>query len=312
MRILVTGGAGFVGSNLCRRLFNEGHEVFCLDNLQTGRLENISDLFEKNRFHFIEHDVIKPLDLSVDQIYNLACPASPPHYQENPLQTIRTNFYGAENMLELAKKKHAVILQASTSEVYGNPLVIPQEEIYWGNVNPIGPRACYDEGKRIAETLFFNYHQQYGVKIRVARIFNTYGPGMSTCDGRVVSNLIMNALRGEDLTLYGDGSQTRSFCYVDDTVDGLIRMMNHADDEFTGPINLGNPSERTVRDLAEHVLRLTGAASGITYLPLPVDDPIRRKPDISLAEKILGWYPRVEIDDGLKMTIDYFRRELEL
>ena len=312
MRILVTGGAGFVGSNLCRRLFNEGHEVFCLDNLQTGRLENISDLFEKNRFHFIEHDVIKPLDLSVDQIYNLACPASPPHYQENPLQTIRTNFYGAENMLELAKKKHAVILQASTSEVYGNPLVIPQEEIYWGNVNPIGPRACYDEGKRIAETLFFNYHRQYGVKIRVARLFNTYGPGMSTSDGRVVSNLIMNALRGEDLTLYGDGSQTRSFCYVDDTVDGLIRMMNHADDEFTGPINLGNPSERTVSDLAEHVLRLTGAASGITYLPLPVDDPIRRKPDISLAEKILGWYPRVEIDDGLKMTIDYFRRELEL
>lgn len=288
MRILVTGGAGFVGSNLCRRLFNEGHEVFCLDNLQTGRLENISDLFEKNRFHFIEHDVIKPLDLSVDQIYNLACPASPPHYQENPLQTIRTNFYGAENMLELAKKKHAVILQASTSEVYGNPLVIPQEEIYWGNVNPIGPRACYDEGKRIAETLFFNYHRQYGVKIRVARLFNTYGPGMSTSDGRVVSNLIMNALRGEDLTLYGDGSQTRSFCYVDDTVDGLIRMMNHADDEFTGPINLGNPSERTVSDLAEHVLRLTGAASGITYLPLPVDDPIRRKPDISLAEKILG------------------------
>lgn len=312
MRILVTGGAGFVGSNLCRRLFNEGHEVFCLDNLQTGRLENISDLFEKNRFHFIEHDVIKPLDLSVDQIYNLACPASPPHYQENPLQTIRTNFYGAENMLELAKKKHAVILQASTSEVYGNPLVIPQEEIYWGNVNPIGPRACYDEGKRIAETLFFNYHRQYGVKIRVARLFNTYGPGMSTSDGRVVSNLIMNALRGENLTIYGDGSQTRSFCYVDDTVDGLIRMMNHADDEFTGPINLGNPSERTVSDLAEHVLRLTGAASGITYLPLPVDDPIRRKPDINLAEKILGWYPRVEIDDGLKITIDYFRRELEL
>ena len=277
MRILVTGGAGFVGSNLCRRLFNEGHEVFCLDNLQTGRLENISDLFGKNRFHFIEHDVIKPLDLSVDQIYNLACPASPPHYQENPLQTIRTNFYGAENMLELAKKKHAVILQASTSEVYGNPLVIPQEEIYWGNVNPIGPRACYDEGKRIAETLFFNYHRQYGVKIRVARLFNTYGPGMSTSDGRVVSNLIMNALRGEDLTLYGDGSQTRSFCYVDDTVDGLIRMMNHADDEFTGPINIGNPSERTVRDLSNHILQLTGSASGVTFLPLPVDDPVRRK-----------------------------------
>lgn len=312
MRILVTGGAGFIGSCLCRRLYDEGHEVFCLDNLQTGRLKNINDIFGKNRFHFIEYDVINPLDLSIDQIYNLACPASPPHYQENPLQTIRTNFYGAENMLELAKKEHAVILQASTSEVYGNPLVIPQEEIYWGNVNPIGPRACYDEGKRIAETLFFNYHRQYGVKIRVARIFNTYGPGMSAGDGRVVSNLIMNALRGEDLTLYGDGSHTRSFCYVDDTVEGLIRTMNHLDDEFTGPINLGNPSERTVRDLAEHVIRLTGAASGIAYLPLPVDDPIRRKPDISLAKKILGWYPRVEIDDGLKMTIDYFRRELEL
>lgn len=312
MRVLVTGGAGFVGSHLCKRLYQEGHDVFCLDNLQTGRIENVSKLFWKDRFHFIEHDVTKPLDLSIDQIYNLACPASPPQYQKDPLQTIRTNFYGAENMLELAKREHAVILQASTSEVYGNPLVSPQEEIYWGNVNPIGPRACYDEGKRIAETLFFNYHRQYGVRIRVARIFNTYGPGMSTGDGRVVSNLIMNALRGEDLTLYGDGSQTRSFCYVDDTVDGLIRMMNHADDEFTGPINLGNPSERTVRDLAEHVIRLTGAASGIAYLPLPVDDPVRRKPDISMAEKILDWHPQVDIDDGLKMTIEYFRSELEL
>ena len=312
MNILVTGGAGFIGSHLCKRLYKEGHKVFCLDNLQTGRLKNISELYGKDRFHFIEQDVIKPLDLSVDQIYNLACPASPPHYQENPLQTIRTNFYGAENMLELAKKEHAVILQASTSEVYGNPLVIPQEEIYWGNVNPIGPRACYDEGKRIAETLFFNYHRQYGVRIRVARLFNTYGPGMSTGDGRVVSNFITNALRGENLTLYGDGSQTRSFCFVDDTVEGLIRLMNHMDDELIGPINIGNPSERTVRDLSNHILQLTGSASGVTFLPLPVDDPVRRKPDISMAEKILDWHPQVDIDDGLKMTIEYFRSELEL
>ena len=312
MNILVTGGAGFIGSHLCKRLYKEGHKVFCLDNLQTGRLKNISELYGKDRFHFIEQDVIKPLDLSVDQIYNLACPASPPHYQENPLQTIRTNFYGAENMLELAKREHAVILQASTSEVYGNPLVSPQEEIYWGNVNPIGPRACYDEGKRIAETLFFNYHRQYGVRIRVARLFNTYGPGMSTGDGRVVSNFITNALRGENLTLYGDGSQTRSFCFVDDTVEGLIRLMNHMDDELIGPINIGNPSERTVRDLSNHILQLTGSASGVTFLPLPVDDPVRRKPDISMAEKILDWHPQVDIDDGLKMTIEYFRSELEL
>ena len=286
--------------------------MFCLDNLQTGRLKNISELYGKDRFHFIEQDVIKPLDLSVDQIYNLACPASPLHYQENPLHTIRTNYYGAENMLELAKREHAVILQASTSEVYGNPLVSPQEEIYWGNVNPIGPRACYDEGKRIAETLFFNYHRQYGVRIRVARLFNTYGPGMSTGDGRVVSNFITNALRGENLTLYGDGSQTRSFCFVDDTVEGLVRLMNHMDDELIGPINIGNPSERTVRDLSNHILQLTGSASGVTFLPLPVDDPVRRKPDISMAEKILDWPPQVDIDDGLKMTIEYFRSELEL
>ena len=286
--------------------------MFCLDNLQTGRLKNISELYGKDRFHFIEQDVIKPLDLSVDQIYNLACPASPLHYQENPLHTIRTNYYGAENMLELAKREHAVILQASTSEVYGNPLVSPQEEIYWGNVNPIGPRACYDEGKRIAETLFFNYHRQYGVRIRVARLFNTYGPGMSTGDGRVVSNFITNALRGENLTLYGDGSQTRSFCFVDDTVEGLVRLMNHMDDELIGPINIGNPSERTVRDLSNHILQLTGSASGVTFLPLPVDDPVRRKPDISMAEKILDWHPQVDIDDGLKMTIEYFRSELEL
>ena len=312
MNILITGGAGFIGSHLCKRLYKEGHKVFCLDNLQTGRLKNISELYGKDRFHFIEQDVIKPLDLSVDQIYNLACPASPLHYQENPLHTIRTNYYGAENMLELAKREHAVILQASTSEVYGNPLVSPQEEIYWGNVNPIGPRACYDEGKRIAETLFFNYHRQYGVRIRVARLFNTYGPGMSTGDGRVVSNFITNALRGENLTLYGDGSQTRSFCFVDDTVEGLIRLMNHMDDELIGPINIGNPSERTVRDLSNHILQLTGSASGVTFLPLPVDDPVRRKPDISMAEKILDWHPQVDIDDGLKMTIEYFRSELEL
>ena len=312
MNILVTGGAGFIGSHLCKRLYKEGHKVFCLDNLQTGRLKNISELYGKDRFHFIEQDVIKPLDLSVDQIYNLACPASPLHYQENPLHTIRTNYYGAENMLELAKREHAVILQASTSEVYGNPLVSPQEEIYWGNVNPIGPRACYDEGKRIAETLFFNYHRQYGVRIRVARLFNTYGPGMSTGVGRVVSNFITNALRGENLTLYGDGSQTRSFCFVDDTVEGLIRLMNHMDDELIGPINIGNPSERTVCDLADHILRLTGSTSGIAFLPLPIDDPVRRKPDISMAEKILDWHPQVDIDDGLKMTIEYFRSELEL
>jgi len=312
MRVLVTGGAGFVGSRLCKRLYNDGHEVFCVDNLQTGRLENVSELCGKDMFHFIEHDVIEPLDLPVERIYNLACPASPPHYQKDPLQTIRTNFYGAENMLELAKKNNAVILQASTSEVYGNPLVHPQTESYWGNVNPIGPRACYDEGKRIAETLFFNYHRQHGVTIRVARLFNTYGPGMCVTDGRVVSNLIMNALRGEDLTLYGDGSQTRSFCFVDDTVEGLVRLMEHADRELTGPVNLGNPSERTVCDLAEHILRLTGSASGIVYLPLPADDPIRRKPDISLAENVLGWRPQVDIDDGLKMTIEYFRSELAL
>lgn len=312
MRVLVTGGAGFLGSHLCKRLYKEGHEVFCLDNLQTGRLENVKELYGKDRFQFIEHDVIDRLDLSVDQIYNLACPASPPQYQKEPLQTIRTNFYGAENMLELAKREQAVILQASTSEVYGNPLVFPQAENYWGNVNPIGPRACYDEGKRIAETLFFNYHRQYGVKIRVARLFNTYGPRMSNSDGRVVSNLITNALRGENLTIYGDGSQTRSFCFVDDTVEGLIRMMNHLDDELTGPINLGNPSERTVLDLAEHILRLTGSSSGIEYLPLPVDDPIHRKPDIRLAGEILDWHPQMDIDDGLKITIEYFRSVLEL
>ena len=312
MRVLVTGGAGFIGSHLCERLWLDGHEVICVDNLQTGSPENLRTLQGKENFRFLLHDVTEPLDLPVDRIYNLACPASPVHYQEDPIHTIRTCFYGAENMLELARKYGAVILQTSTSEVYGDPLVHPQTERYRGNVNPIGPRACYDEGKRIAETLFADYHRQYGVRIRVVRLFNTYGPRMSINDGRSVSNLISQALRGEDLTVYGDGSQTRSFCYVEDTVEGIVRMMEHPDDGLTGPLNLGNPSERTILDLAQRILRLTGSASRIVFAPLPVDDPVRRKPDITLAKEKLGWKPTTGIDEGLKKTIEYFETELKL
>ena len=306
MKILITGGAGFLGSALGRRLLKEGNEIWCLDNFFTGRMENIADLLDNPLFHLLRQDVIEPIDIPVDQIYNLACPASPEHYQQNPVHTAKTCFLGALNMLELAKKYDATILQASTSEIYGDPLVHPQTETYKGNVNPVGIRSCYDEGKRIAETLFFDHARQFGTKIRVVRIFNTYGPGMDPKDGRVVSNFIIQALRGEKITIYGDGTQTRCFCYVDDMVEALIRMMNNTIG-FTGPVNLGNPIELTVAELAKKVIQLTGSSSVLAYHELPQDDPVRRRPDISLAKKMLGWEPKVSLAEGLKKTISYFK-----
>ena len=306
-RILVTGGAGFIGSHLCRRLLNEGNDVICLDNFFTGSKENIRPLIGNDHFELVRHDVINPYYAEVDEVYNLACPASPIHYQYNPIKTIKTSVMGAINMLGLAKEVRAKILQASTSEVYGDPFIHPQIESYWGNVNPIGIRSCYDEGKRCAETLFMDYHRQNNVRIKIIRIFNTYGPNMHPQDGRVVSNFIMQALRGEDITIYGDGMQTRSFQYVDDLIEGMVRMM-HTDDDFTGPVNIGNPGEFTMLELAEMVLRLTGSHSRIVFKPLPADDPHQRQPNIDLArEKLGGWQPTVSLEDGLNRTIDYFR-----
>lgn len=305
-RILVTGGAGFLGSHLCTRLANQGHEVICVDNLFTGSKENIRSLMEKPNFEFIRHDVVEPLSLEVDQIYNLACPASPPHYQYNPIKTGKTSVLGALNLLELAKEKKARILQASTSEVYGDPEVHPQPESYRGNVNTMGIRSCYDEGKRMAETFFHDYHQVHGVEIKIMRIFNTYGPQMNPEDGRVVSNFIMQALRGEDITIYGDGSQTRSFCYVDDLIQGMILLMN-SEKEFIGPCNIGNPDEFTVKALAEKVISLTGSTSSLVQQPLPSDDPTQRKPVIDLAWEKLGWVPKVDLEEGLSRSIPWFR-----
>jgi UDP-glucuronate decarboxylase len=304
--VLVTGGAGFLGSHLCDRLIAAGQEVLCVDNLFTGSRRNIQHLLMNPNFEFMRHDVCFPLYVEVDAIYNLACPASPIHYQHDPIQTTKTSVHGAINMLGLAKRLNVPILQASTSEVYGDPDIHPQVEGYWGNVNPIGPRSCYDEGKRCAETLFFDYHRQLGLKIKVARIFNTYGPRMHPNDGRVVSNFIVSALKGIPITLYGDGSQTRSFCYVDDTIDGLIRMMN-SPDEVTGPINIGNPNEMSVKELAEAVIAKIGVDAELQLCELPSDDPKQRQPDIDRAREILGWEPRVNLDDGLTRTIAYFR-----
>ena len=306
-RILVTGGAGFLGSHLIDRLIEQGHEVICADNLFTGTKRNIEHLHNHPRFEFVRHDVCNPLKLEVDEIYNLACPASPVHYQYNPVLTTKTSVMGAMNMLGLAKRLRCPIFQASTSEVYGDPEVHPQRESYWGHVNPIGTRSCYDEGKRCAETLFFDYHRQHGVQIKVARIFNTYGPRMHPKDGRVVSNFITQALNGEDITVYGDGSQTRSFCYRDDLVEGFLRLMD-SPAELTGPINLGNPGEFTMLELAEQVLKLTGSHSKIIHMPLPQDDPRQRQPDIGLAKSKLGWEPKVPLAEGLKRTIEYFRQ----
>jgi len=305
MRILVTGGAGFIGSHLCERLIGEGNEVLCLDNFFTGRRENIFHLLDNPRFELLRHDVTEPILLEVDQIYNLACPASPVHYQYNPVKTVKTNVMGTINMLGLAKRVRARILQASTSEVYGDPLEHPQTERYWGNVNPIGLRSCYDEGKRLAETLMTDYHRQNKVDIRIARIFNTYGPRMLEDDGRVVSNFIVQALRGEPLTLYGEGQQTRSFCYVDDLIEGLIRLMNV--ENLHEPVNLGNPGEFTIQQLAEEVIKTCDSKSGFTYLPLPADDPRQRKPDITRAQTELGWNPTVPLREGLKKTVEDFR-----
>jgi len=304
-RILITGGAGFLGSHLSERLVAAGHDVLCVDNYFTGSKDNIAHLFGNSHFEVLRHDVTFPLYLEVDEIYNLACPASPIHYQFDPVQTTKTSVHGAINMLGLAKRVKAKIFQASTSEVYGDPEVHPQPEEYRGNVNPIGPRACYDEGKRCAETLFFDYHRQHGVKIKVARIFNTYGPRMHPNDGRVVSNFIVQALKGQDITIYGDGAQTRSFCYVDDLIEGFVRLMD-SPDAITGPINLGNPHEFTIRQLAERVIALTGAKSKLVQRPLPADDPMQRKPDISKAKNLLGWEPKIQLDEGLKKTISYF------
>lgn len=308
-RILITGGAGFIGSHLCERLLKEGNDVICLDNFFTGSKDNIRHLIGNNHFELVRHDITKEYFAEVDEIYNLACPASPPHYQYNPIKTIKTSVLGMINMLGLAKRCNAKILQASTSEVYGDPHIHPQVESYWGNVNPIGIRSCYDEGKRCAETLMMDYHRQNNVKTRIARIFNTYGPNMDPYDGRVVSNCIVQALKGEDITIYGDGSQTRSFCYVDDLVDGLIKMMNN-DKDFIGPVNLGNPSERTILNLAEIIIRLTNSNSKLKFMPLPQDDPVQRQPDISLAKEKLNWMPQTDIESGLKKTIDYFEEKL--
>jgi UDP-glucuronate decarboxylase len=308
-RILVTGGAGFLGSHLCERLLNEPCDVICVDNFFTGSRQTISHLLSNPRFEILRHDITFPLYVEVDQIYNLACPASPLHYQRDPVQTIKTAVHGAINMLGLAKRVKARILQASTSEVYGDPEEHPQKEKYWGKVNPIGPRSCYDEGKRCAETLFFDYYRQHKLDIKVVRIFNTYGPRMHLNDGRVVSNFIVQALKGDDITIYGDGLQTRSFCFVDDMIEGFIRMMD-SDAGFCGPVNLGNTSESTMRELAETVIRLTKSKSVLRYKPLPTDDPRQRQPDISLAEDELGWKPKILLEDGLKETIAYFRKAL--
>jgi UDP-glucuronate decarboxylase len=309
MRILVTGGAGFIGSHLCDRLLAGGHHVICLDNLFTGRRENVAHLLENDRFELLRHDVTEPLFIDVEQIYNLACPASPIHYQYNPVKTVKSNVLGTINMLVLAKRLRARVLQASTSEVYGDPIVHPQPESYWGNVNPIGPRSCYDEGKRVAETLMMDYHRQDKVDIRIARIFNTYGPRMAENDGRVVSNFIVQALRGQELTLYGTGEQTRSFCYVDELVDGLIRLMQ-AEGRHE-PVNLGNPVEFTIRQLATEVCRIVGGESRVTFKPLPQDDPVQRKPDITRAREWLGWDPQIHLSAGLARTVSFFRHRLE-
>jgi UDP-glucuronate decarboxylase len=308
-RILVTGGAGFLGSHLCERLLNEGHDVVCLDNYFTGQKRNVVHLIGHPYFELVRHDVTMPYFVEVDEIYNLACPASPIHYQYNPIKTVKTSVMGAINMLGLAKRIKAKVLQASTSEVYGDPEVHPQTEDYWGHVNPIGERACYDEGKRAAETLFVNYHKQNGVRIKIIRIFNTFGPRMHPNDGRVVSNFIVQALQNQDITIYGDGSQTRSFCYVDDLIEGMIRMMNTGDN-ITGPVNMGNPVEFTIMELAEKVIAFTGAKSRIVYKPLPSDDPMQRKPDISKAKELLGWEPESSLEEGLVKTIEYFRETL--
>ncbi len=308
-RVLVTGGSGFIGSHLCERLLKEGNDVICLDNFFTGQKQNVAHLIGSPYFELVRHDVIQPYYAEVDEIYNLACPASPVHYQYNPIKTVKTSVMGAINMLGLAKRIKAKILQASTSEVYGDPKVHPQQEAYWGNVNPIGLRSCYDEGKRCAETLFMDYHRQNGVKIKIVRIFNTYGPRMFMNDGRVVSNFVVQALKNEDITIYGDGSQTRSFQYVDDLVEGMLRLMATPDD-FTGPVNIGNPGEFTIKELAEKVIALTGSRSKLVYRPLPSDDPTQRKPDITLARERLQWSPEVQLEEGLKKTIAYFEEEL--
>jgi UDP-glucuronate decarboxylase len=308
-RCLVTGGAGFIGSHLCEVLLEAGHEVLCLDNYFTGRRDNIFHLMDNKRFELMRHDISLPLQVEVDRIYNLACPASPVHYQFDPVQTVKTSVMGAINVLALAQRLKVPVLQASTSEVYGDPQVHPQVESYWGNVNPIGPRSCYDEGKRCAETLFFDYHRQYNVEVKVVRIFNTYGPRMHRNDGRVVSNFIVQALEGKDITLYGSGTQTRAFCYVDDLVNGLVKMMA-TPDGFTGPVNLGNPVEQTIASLAETIVRLVGSKSKVVYRPIPVDDPMQRKPNIDVARSALGWNPTVAVEEGLLRTINYFDRLL--
>lgn len=308
-RILVTGGAGFIGSHLCEKLLEEGNDVVCMDNLFTGQKDNIRHLMDSPFFEFIRHDILQDVYVECDQIYNLACPASPIYYQYDPIKTGKTSVIGALHTLGLAKRCHARILQASTSEVYGDPQVHPQPESYRGYVNPIGIRACYDEGKRMAETMFFDYHRQHAVDIKVVRIFNTYGPRMRTDDGRVVSNFIIQALKGDDITIYGDGNQTRSFCYVDDLVDGMVRMMN-SEEGFTGPVNLGNPNEITMKSLAELILQMTNSKSEIVYMPLPQDDPTQRKPDIKLAREKLEWEPKILLEEGLKKSIEYFRRGL--
>ena len=306
-RILITGGAGFLGSHLCDRLVAQGHDILCLDNFFTGSKKNIIHLLEKPNFELIRHDLVQPVFLEADEIYNLACPASPIHYQYNPVKTVKTSVMGAINMLGLAKRVKAKILQASTSEIYGNPVVHPQKEDYWGNVNTIGPRSCYDEGKRCAETLFFDYHRQNNVNIRVARIFNTYGPRMHPNDGRVISNFIVQALANQDITVFGEGTQTRSFCYVDDMIEGLIRMMS-GPDSFVGPVNLGNPDEFSILKVAELIISLTGSKSKIIFEPLPQDDPVQRQPDITLAREKLDWEPKLDLENGLKKTIEYFRQ----
>lgn len=308
-RVLVTGGAGFLGSHLCERLLKQECEVICVDNFYSGTKDNVKHLLNNPNFELIRHDVTFPLHAEVDEIYNLACPASPVHYQRNPVQTIKTSIHGAINVLELAKQTNARVFQSSTSEVYGDPEVHPQHESYWGRVNPIGIRSCYDEGKRCAETLFFDYHRQHGLEIKVVRIFNTYGPRMHPNDGRVVSNFIVQALRGEDITIYGDGSQTRSFCYVEDLIDGFIQMMSSSK-KITGPVNLGNPTEFSIRQLAEIILRLVGGESKLVIKPLPQDDPKQRRPDINLAKQELSWEPKVELEDGLLSTISYFKAEI--